>query len=158
MRATVTGDTALIRAFSRFGEGVKDIRPALELIADDMRLMGKDLFNSQGGSGGSKWHPLAPSTLRRKPPGLPILVRSGALRESLTSTGGDNITKISRNKLTFGTRDPKAGFHQHGTSRMPARPVLMITERDKKRWVKIMQRHLVGLARDAGFLSYRGGS
>ena len=151
----IDGEEALRVAFSRFGEGVKDFTPAWNLIADDFNEMETNLFNSQGASGGKAWAPLAPSTLRRKK-GPSILNETGALRRSLTRPGGHNIRKISKTEARLGTRDPKAMYHYYGTRRMPRREPILITEVDRKRWIKLMQRHLVGLAQDAGLLSYKG--
>ena len=34
------------------------------------------------------------------------------------------VLQITRNELLFGTNNPYAPFHEHGTRRMPARPFL----------------------------------
>lgn len=151
----VEGDVALRAKFSRFASKIDDFTPAWNLIAEDFYQLEEDLFNSQGASGLRGWAPLAPSTLRRKK-GPSILVESGALRRSLTRPGGRNIRKITRSEARFGSKDPKVVFHFYGTRTMPRREPIQLTEADKKRWVKLVQRHLVSVARDSGLLSYGG--
>lgn len=151
----LAGAPELDVGFSRFGENIQDLTPAWELIADDWYAMELDLFKSQGATGTEAWKPLAPSTLRRKK-GPSILNETGALQKSLTLTGGKNIKVVKKMELRLGTKDPKAKFHFYGTRRMPRRRPIQITENDKKRWIKLMQRHLVSVAREAGFLSYGG--
>lgn len=152
---SVEGDVALQTKFSRFADKIDDWTPAWNLIAEDFYEMEENLFNSQGASGIRGWAPLAPSTLRRKK-GPSILVETGALRKSLTKPGGTNIRKLSRTEARLGSRDPKVAFHFFGTRTMPRREPIQITEKDKKRWVKLVQRHLVSVARESGLLSYGG--
>lgn len=68
------------------------------------------------------WSILKPSTIKRKGHDR-ILVEKGDLMRSLTSVGGPgNIHEVTPSSLVFGTSDPKALFHQEGTSKMVARP------------------------------------
>lgn len=68
------------------------------------------------------WAPLAESTLERKeadgsaPPDNP-LVHSGDLRDSIEH-------EVVGHEAVIGTKDPLMVFHEFGTSKMPARPVL----------------------------------
>lgn len=156
LETNIAGAEEIRLAFSRFGEGVQDLRPAWKLISDDFYEMEANLFKSQGASGNEAWKPLAASTLRRKK-GPSILDETGALRRSLTQSGGKNILSIKKMEVRMGTRDPKAKFHFYGTRRMPRRRPIQVTPNDTRRWVKLMQRHLVSIAKDAGLLSYGGG-
>ena len=72
-----------------------------------------------------RWAPLAPSTLRRKPPGLKILQRTGRLRRSL------NLA-IEGRSIVASTSVPYAPAHQFGvpSRRLPARPFLLWTQED----------------------------
>lgn len=71
---------------------------------------------------GTPWAPLKPATIKRKGNDR-ILVEHGALIASLVTVGGpNNIAEVHPQELIFGTSDPKALFHQYGTSKMPARP------------------------------------
>jgi phage gpG-like protein len=60
----------------------------------------------------------------------PLLVRTGRLRDSFLSAQSPDavreldITNPDRPALTFGSRVPYARFHQWGTRRLLARPIL----------------------------------
>jgi phage gpG-like protein len=67
------------------------------------------------------WPPLAPATLRQKPPGRKILERSGRLRRSMA-------TRVEGNAIVASTDVPYAAAHQFGVAgRLPARPFLLLT-------------------------------
>lgn len=77
---------------------------------------------------GELWAELAPETIRRKGSDR-ILVDTGALRASLVEIGGvNNISVVADRGSIYGTSDPKAIWHQFGTRRMPARPMVGTTE------------------------------
>ena len=78
-------------------------------------------FRSQQDSSGAAWAPLAASTIARKRHSR-ILYETGALEASLAGNTGDSVRAVSHRGLLFGTQVEYAGFHQEGTSRMPARP------------------------------------
>lgn len=141
---------------TRFASLVQDFTPAWEKVGEDFKRTVNEQFTTEGGRGGTRWKPLAPSTIRQKGAGGSILVRTGALRSSVTG-GPGYIKSISARRTTFGTSDRKAVFHQFGTSRMPARPIIVVTKEDKTRWRKEVQRWMVSVARSAGLLSYSGG-
>lgn len=74
------------------------------------------------------WKPLKESTIRRKKHDR-ILVETGALRESLVAVGGpSNVHETTRSGLVYGTGIDYAGYLQEGTSRMPARPPVGISD------------------------------
>jgi phage gpG-like protein len=76
-------------------------------------------------SGGGEWAPLSPSTLRTKNPNPGILRRNDHLLNSLTPGAAGNVFLTIPGGVRVGTSVPYAGFHQHGTSRMPARTILV---------------------------------
>ena len=104
--------------------------------------------------GSGRYVPLSPKYKARKQilaPGAPILVgakkgrtkdgallsgggRSGRLRDSIIKTTGDSIIKIDKLSFEVGTSvTSKKGFAygkavQVGTSKMPARPYLLLTD------------------------------
>ena len=84
-------------------------------------------FASETDSSGQAWAPLAASTIAKKGHDI-ILVETGALRASLVGVTGDSIRDAGADFGVFGTSDPKAMFHQEGTSRMPARPPVGVSE------------------------------
>ena len=88
----------------------------------------EEMFSGEHDSTGSGWEPLAESTIQRKGHDI-ILFEKGHLKESLISDGGaGQIAETSDRHLAFGTEVEYAGYHQSGTSRMPARPPVGLRE------------------------------
>ena len=118
-RITSTNLKSTIRGLDRTRNRISDFAPfwrsvAIPIIKDRLRIT-----FAQEGPG---WAPLAESTLRiREDPTAPILQQSRAL---ITSVINHPVLEISRKNLLYGTANPYAQFHEHGTSRMPARPFL----------------------------------
>jgi len=106
------------------------------------------LAKARGGAGadGTRWAPLAPSTLARRrqgpagrrkkkggkrpPPGpVEILRDTSRLLRSLTPgvdgrpVGPDQVVQTPPGRVIVGTNVKYAKWHQEGTSRMPARPI-----------------------------------
>jgi hypothetical protein len=72
----------------------------------------------------------------------PILVLTGAMRESLRLGGRGNVVIAGKKTGVFGSRDRKLGWHNRGTARMPQRQVIYV-----KRGT-VYQRHLHRFARE----------
>ena len=79
-----------------------------------------DLYSERGGD----WAEHAPSTQKKRGRGAPILVENGDLRASLERDGVNHLLEIEHDTIREGSTDPKAIYHQHGTSRMPERAIL----------------------------------
>lgn len=55
----------------------------------------------------------------------PLLVKSGRMKDSYLNVGDrDNVNEQTALTLSYGSKNPYAGFHETGTSRLPARPVV----------------------------------
>lgn len=150
---TVHGDKQLSRSLSRFGEGAKDMRPAFRLIAKSFRAIEKKQFDSGGSYGSGGWAPLSLSYAEWKElnfPGMGLLQRTGALMASLVGKTDDSIEEIEKLTMSIGTKLNYALYHQLGTPTMPARPIIELTEDDKRGWMKIIHRSLVGKAKKEG--------
>lgn len=135
---------------SRYLEGVtaraRDLTPLWEDIADDFHRVELHQFDSEGAYGPG-WPALSPAYAEWKEqhyPGAPLLVQTGALKESLVSHGPGSIEERSADALTIGTSIHYAAFHQTGTSRMPPRPPIVIPEEAKARWTKKIHAFLLG--------------
>ena len=149
----VEGDVQLARSFSRFGEGVEDMRPAFRQIMEAFFQIEKKQFASEGRYGSGGWESLSPTYAlwkSRNFPGASILQRTRRMVLSLTGETSDTVKEMSPKNFRIGTKVPYAGYHQTGTSRMPRRPVIELTESDKREWIKIVQRWLVNMAKQAG--------
>lgn len=101
-----------------------DIRPAQPAVARRVAEGYARSFDRQGPG----WHPLSRSTVRSRiregyPPG-PILRKTGAYKSAATNPFRLRID-ASRDQFLISVDDPKAGWHQGGTKRMKARPLLM---------------------------------
>lgn len=145
----VAGDVQLSRGIERFADDVKDLRKPFKEIAASFKKIEEKQFGSQGGYGSGGWAALRESTIARKERGgypMTIMVRSGALRDSLTKGASGAIVEIHPLDLTLGTGLPHAIFHQKGIG-VVARPLIQLTEQDKRDWMKILQKYLVTQAR-----------
>ena len=119
IRVNSTNLRETIRRLDRTRNRLNNLSPfwrstAIPLIKMKLR----DIFLQQGPG----WAPLADSTIRsRQFPNLPILQQTGSLMSSVV----DNpVLEVSRRSLLYGSNNPYAQYHEHGTSRMPARPFL----------------------------------
>lgn len=131
----VMGAEQYVRGLDRFTEGIQDLRPAWLYVAPALRTAIQQQFESEGGHGGQGWAPLNPRYAAWKEAqhsGQPLLVISGRMRGSLVGTTPDTIYEARPLSLRLGTRVPYASFHQRGTRKMPARPIIQLSEADKR--------------------------
>jgi phage gpG-like protein len=131
--------------------------PVLVAILGDMRRLEIELFETEGRG---EWPELAQSTLESKARnGYPskILQATEALFDSLSGglSAAGHVERITENEVVYGTTDPKARYHQDGTSRMPARPPVDVREEDVRRWSKMVHAFVFGL--DAAEVAAAGG-
>ena len=114
---------ASVRAISTAFRGrMLDLRPGFARAATFVLDAAKTQINEEGDP------PWAP---KKKPNGLPLLVRKGALKESLQADFGEAITEIEGG-IAVGTNLPYAPAQQFGTDKagrnhdvhIPARPFL----------------------------------
>lgn len=125
----------------------RDMRPVMDKIGK--YLMGSTLRTFEAEGRPRKWQPLQPATIadrQRKGfgPG-PILVRSGALKSSLTSAGDSNqILKVGSKSLQYGSKLIYFRTHQHGDSNrnIPARVMLILQKQDRSQIGSIISRYL----------------
>jgi phage gpG-like protein len=112
----------ILQQTGRFQAALLDLEPLWELVKPIAAQVEEDQFSTQGAG---EWAPLAESTLARKEAGgwpSDPLVRTGDLKDSLINPGRAADTGPSH--MIYGTDVDYAGFHQEGTSRMPARQVI----------------------------------
>jgi phage gpG-like protein len=143
----VYGDVQLARELLRFRDRGMDMTPAFVKVADDFLEIGRQQFGSQGGRSGG-WAPLQPAYLARKiRDGYDprILHRTLRLRRSLTMSTADSIRRITPEEMFVGSRVPYGVHHQHGAPRanLPRRRPIELSNADRVRWIKILQRYLI---------------
>jgi len=103
----------------RLARRVGDPHPALERMRRMLARGEQEVWSTQGSAIGFHWATPAEADRKSDPQ---LLVATGALRASLTNEGAGELA--GELELRFGTDVPYARFHQHGTSRMPARPIM----------------------------------
>lgn len=85
------------------------------------------------------WPALQPETITRKANGNTPLLETGALRDSITH-------EVNFLNARVYSDDPKMGYHELGTTKMPPRPVLATAAQRKEREVaEILGRQAVSL-------------
>lgn len=99
----------------------------LRASGERVKEMARANFVSEGGASGG-WAPLQPEYAAWKARNygpLPILVRTGALAESIVGARGVPV-EVDSHKMDVRLPEIKyAKFHQYGTREMPARPLVM---------------------------------
>jgi phage gpG-like protein len=134
----VLGRPIVKRRLLRFAAHMQDASLAFGRIAKMLDFAVQRQFDTEGAYGGEPWAPLADSTLRSKPAGLKILVRTGKLK------GSFRTRKVLPDLLEWGSDVAYGVYHMKGTSRMPARPPVKLPEKLKIAIVKELQREIVG--------------
>lgn len=140
----VLGSREIDRTLTRITHDITDAGPLWQSLANRFATLEAQQFATEGIAAGG-WEPLSPryaAWKARKYPGAPILTRTGKLRRSLT-VRPFGIERITPDSMTIGTDIPYATYHQHGTARMPARPIVAMTEATRRDWVKRVQRYVI---------------
>ena len=119
----VTGDEELRRKLAQLELQLEDLRGFWPLLVPVfIGWMGAQ-FASEGGWGGHVWAPLSPAYAVYKAanyPGRSILIREGGLRRAASEPRREATPRT----LTLTIDDPVSVYHQEGTDRMPARPLI----------------------------------
>lgn len=137
IRIDVAGINVVNRSLLRVARNAQNPKPAFAHIADLFALSTLRTFQTRNQG---RWAALSPRYAEWKAvhyPGRPLMVRTGALMQDLTSQpfGIDSRTSTT---LTMGTDLPYAAFHMTGTRRMPARPPVVLTENAKKEMLRVL--------------------
>ena len=135
----IDNDRTFARNLDKAIKEVGDLRFAMGEISRDIFKTTKQNFILKGSG---QYPPLSPAYAKfkeRVKPGRPILVFSGALRDSVTGTGNsDTILNIGKQSLIQGTKVPYARFIQEGTAKMPLRKFLFIDNAQSLRFTRII--------------------
>lgn len=128
--ATIDGDRRVHQLLSEMADRARGVLPVWPKVGDYLAGEFTKQFDSEGAHFYSrKWKPLEPNYLRWKikhgyDPRR--LHQTGAMRDSLTSRPMA-VETYSASSATFGTNDPKAKWHQNGTTNMPRRQIIRVT-------------------------------
>ena len=154
LRIEIDGKVELDRVLTGIADDLEDWRPALDEMADDWYQNQGAVFVAAGAHEGLPgWQPLSPRYAlwkRINYSGRPLLVLSGRLRAALVQRGNPGaIERIGERELILGADVPVgrwnlALLHQRGTRKMPARPVMRISQPQRARFVSILHTYLFG--------------
>lgn len=154
IKAAVGQSKQFNRIFGKIQNTLDDFTPVFEEMKDAFYDEQKNVWGAEGAVDNlTPFAKLEKKYAERKQkvfPGAKILERTGKLWDSASKEGAPgNITQIEKNKMVLGTNlktpDGRYGLgalHQYGTSKMPARKVLRLTNRLKQKWTSIVARHL----------------
>lgn len=122
LRVDVDSDDAR-RRLRQLGLFLSDLRPFWPRVVPIFIGWMRSQFETEGAWAGHRWAPLSPAYAAYKAqryPGRSILIAEGDLRQAASRPE----RKATPTELVLTIRDPKIGYHQTGTARMPARPVV----------------------------------
>lgn len=150
---SVAGEEVLDRAFNRIINKIEDLSDIWPEVATAFWEVEAEQFQS-GGRG--KWPELSPKYEEQKAKThnfSPLMRKSDALYKSLTRKGADHqVYEANKTSLTIGSDLPYAKAHMKPYKKRPARPPIDLTDADKRKLVKAMQKPLVMFARAQGFI------
>ena len=109
-----------------------DVPRLLRPVGIYLAAQAKRNFDLGQSPDGVPWAPLARTSKRRGGPTAKPLRDTGILMASMAA-GTGHIEDIAGSSMTWGTNVFYAGFHQHGTGGIPARPFLGLTPAMEKR-------------------------
>ena len=129
------------RNLLRVQRGLSDFRPFFDSAG--RRILQRELEMVFRSRGYGEWPALAASTRRSKSQrGYPAdpLVATGSLRRSVTALQGLRRTRFT---LSMRYQVPYAGFHETGTSRMPARSIFgSVVTNSQSRFVEALNNYI----------------
>lgn len=129
MSIRVTGMDRAERMLSGVADRAKDMRPALDALASDLRAMVDNAFATNTSPDGTPWAPRV--SAYRYADGRPARPRSEARggRDLLERTGdlrGSVTISVTPTGITQTASSGHAAFQQYGTRHAPARPFLPV--------------------------------
>lgn len=145
LRLEFLGEVQLDRTLARFAAGLDDARPVWEKLARRFGVLNRAQFASEGATGSGGWQALSPDYAEWKArhyPGKPILERTGDLKRSLTRRPY-GVEVLERRFMVLGSDVEYGPYHQAGGDRLPQRRPVELPERERREWVRILQRFVV---------------
>lgn len=122
-----------------------DLQPVFERYGE--YIVGDHIPNQFAAQGTPRgWAALSPAYARWKAvnfPGMPLLQRTGRMKRGFSFEARPRSLRVI-NRVTAGqsTNIPRWRFHQEGTSRMPARPMLQFTNKDRDKMHEFVEAYL----------------
>lgn len=149
-------------ALDKVSKEVGDLTVPMTLIAQSWFKTNRAIYSLKGPG---KYVDLSPEykVQKRKEFGFvyPVLKATGRLEKSITQPDSpESVNRIlNKNTLFLGTTTPYAGFLQEGTSRMPARPPVLLgseqvsppeVNRRIDAWIQILAQYAVDKSAQLG--------
>jgi len=94
---------------------------------------------------GKAWAPLKYPRPPGHNPGTRPLIDTGQLMQSVISDSKGHIEIVSSDSTTFGTSVFYAGFHQFGTTKIPARPFLGVPPKSLDAAIRMLGDHFISV-------------
>lgn len=129
--ARIDGDRRVRQLLSEMADRTQGVEAAWPKVGDVIADAMTQQFQTEGAHlNGVQWAPLSPDYLAwkiRKGFRPERLRQTDKMRDSLTSRPMA-VEVYGPMRATFGTDDQKAAFHQNGTSMMPRRQIITVTD------------------------------
>lgn len=103
---------------------LRDFRAPLTAAGNLIEAGIAEQFQTETDPDGNPWEPLSPDTLKQKPEGGSILVKTGALRDSFDY-------EVSADALSVTSSSPVFEVHDQGLDSMPQRQILGLSAEQK---------------------------
>ncbi len=136
MNVRVLIGTPDVLEVERIADRLRDLRPAFGRVVEAFHARERQMFQNRGDR---RWPPLKRSTLllkRRRGLDRRVLVASGALRASLTSsTASGSVVKMTATRVEAGTSLPHARWARH------RRPLIRVRPKDRKQFGQLIGRY-----------------
>jgi phage gpG-like protein len=147
VRIILFGEEVAKLKLERGMSAVANMKPVLNLIADDMMRVIRTTITGQGRRFGGSWHALAPSTIQQKArkgsPDPRMLIDTGRMLEGYTVRDSPHQRlKVGPSTIILDTDLEYPEFIQHGTRKMPARPFIDFYPQDRQRWAAMVGEYL----------------
>lgn len=135
----------IVKYFEELGLRMEDMQPVFDRYGE--YIVEEHIprqFQTQGTP--NRWAPLSPKYALWKSihfPGMPLLQRTQRMKRGFRWEAKPRSLRII-NRVTAGqsVRIPRWRFHQDGTSKMPARQMLQISQRDNDKLLELSTEYL----------------
>jgi phage gpG-like protein len=146
IKVTIFGDNAVEANLIHGAEALANMEPVLTEVAKDVMRVIRVTIEGQGRRYGGSWHALDPAYLARKvKKGLDprILIATKKMLNAYSEFGNENqALQILPHSLFLGSHLDYPGYHEYGTSKMPARSFLEFYPQDRKRWSTMVSEYI----------------
>lgn len=133
----IAEDTLILNSFDELSAMIADMvkpiqepkidQPTWQSVIDILQEMERGFFASSSGPDGQAWAPLSPVTVKKKGHSI-ILRESYEMMAGLTGTSATSVRETNPTMLEFGTSRNWAWVHQEGSSRIPQRMMVGMTD------------------------------